>query len=221
MSISVLLADDQELVRAGFRALIDSQADMTVVGDAADGRQAVSEARRLNPHVVLMDIRMPDMGGIEATLLLRAPEADRPKVIMLTTFDADEYVYQALGAGASGFLLKDGPAEDLFRAIRVVASGQSLLAPAVTTKVIRQFATQRRSTPNPKLKDLTPRELEVLRLVAAGLSNSEIAQALFIGEGTAKTHVARILMKLGLRDRVQAVIAAYESGLVHGSGASC
>ncbi len=214
MTISVLIVDDQELVRTGFRLIIDRQTDMTVVGEAADGRQAVEQARALDPDVILMDVRMPGMDGIAATRSLLEPGTAQPKIVILTTFDADEYVYDALAAGASGFLLKDGPADELYRAIRAAAAGHGLLAPAVTTKVIRELATRRPATPHPRLGDLTARETEVLRLIARGLTNAEIAAELFIGEGTAKTHVARILMKLGLRDRVQAVIVAYESGLV-------
>jgi len=214
VTISVLIVDDQELVRTGFRLIIDRQTDMTVVGEAADGRQAVEQARALDPDVILMDVRMPGMDGIAATRSLLEPGTAQPKIVILTTFDADEYVYDALAAGASGFLLKDGPADELYRAIRAAAAGHGLLAPAVTTKVIRELATRRPATPHPRLGDLTARETEVLRLIARGLTNAEIAAELFIGEGTAKTHVARILMKLGLRDRVQAVIVAYESGLV-------
>jgi DNA-binding NarL/FixJ family response regulator len=189
---------------------------MEVVGEAADGREAVAEARRLRPDVVLMDVRMPDVDGIEATRRLLGDGADA-KVVMLTTFDMDEYVYDALRAGASGFLLKDVPPEQLIAGIRAVASGDALLAPSVTRRVIEEFVRRPpdsvREAP-PKLAELTPRELEVLKLIARGLSNAEIATALFVSETTVKTHVAHVLMKLELRDRVQAVVLAYESGLV-------
>jgi DNA-binding NarL/FixJ family response regulator len=219
MSPSVLIADDQALVRAGFRMILEAEADMEVVGEAADGRDAVAETQRLRPDVVLMDVRMPDVDGIEATrrLVGEAAPPSATKVVMLTTFDMDEYVYDALKAGASGFLLKDVPPEQLVAGIRAVANGDALLAPAVTRRVIEEFVRRPpasvRVTP-PKLAELTPRELDVLRRIARGFSNAEIAADLVVSETTVKTHVAHVLMKLGLRDRVQAVVLAYESGLV-------
>ena len=216
MSLGVLIADDQALVRAGFRMILEAEADIEVVGEAVDGRKAVEEARRLRPDVVLMDVRMPEMDGIEATRRLLADGADT-KVVMLTTFDMDEYVYDALRAGASGFLLKDVPPEQLVDGIRAVASGDALLAPSVTRRVIEEFVRRPPSsvrTLPPKLGDLTARELEVLKLIARGLSNAEIATELFVSETTVKTHVAHVLMKLDLRDRVQGVVLAYESGLI-------
>jgi DNA-binding NarL/FixJ family response regulator len=216
MSLGVLIVDDQALVRAGFRMILEAEEDMEVVGEAADGREAVAEARRLRPDVVLMDVRMPDVDGIEATRRLLGDGADA-KVVMLTTFDMDEYVYDALRAGASGFLLKDVPPEQLVAGIRAVASGDALLAPAVTRRVIEEFVRRPpasvRTLP-PKLGDLTARELEVLKLIARGRSNAEIATELFVSETTVKTHVAHVLMKLRLRDRVQGVVLAYECGLV-------
>jgi DNA-binding NarL/FixJ family response regulator len=211
MTVRVLVVDDQEVVRAGFAALLGTQPDLTVVGTAADGAAAVDLCRELRPDVVLMDVRMPVLDGIEATTRI-AP--DGPRVLMLTTFDLDEHVYDALRAGASGFLLKDVTAERLFDAVRVVAAGEALLAPTVTRRLIGEFARLRpRATPA-ALDALTPRETEVLRLIAEGLSNPEIADRLTVGEETVKTHVSRLLAKLGLRDRTQAVVAAYESGLV-------
>jgi DNA-binding NarL/FixJ family response regulator len=212
--IRVVVVDDQEMVCAGFAALLATQPDFSVVGTAPDGAEAVRICRTRRPDVVLMDVRMPAMDGIEATGRILA-DADPPRVIMLTTFDLDEHVYDALGAGASGFLLKEVTAERLFDAVRVVAAGEALLAPAVTRRLITEFARMRpgRSHRVP-LGRLTPRETQVLRLVAEGLSNSEIAARLSLGEETVKTHVSRILGKLGLRDRTQAVVAAYESGLV-------
>jgi DNA-binding NarL/FixJ family response regulator len=217
MSIGVLIADDQALVRSGFRMVLEAEDDIEVVGEAANGRQAIDSTRRLRPDVVLMDIRMPELDGIAATRQIVADEAElSARVLILTTFDLDEYVYDALGAGASGFLLKDVPAEQLTEGIRVVASGDALLAPAVTRRLIEDFSRARPAgkEPPPGLDELTPRELEVLGLMARGLSNAEIAESLVVGETTVKTHVARVLMKLGLRDRVQAVVLAYESGLV-------
>jgi DNA-binding NarL/FixJ family response regulator len=217
MSLSVLIVDDQALVRAGFRMILDAEDDIEVAGEAADGADAVAEALRLKPDVVLMDVRMPQVDGIEATRRLLAAEGVDTKVVMLTTFDMDEYVYDALRAGASGFLLKDVPPEQLIAGIRAVASGEALLAPSVTRRVIEEFVRRPPDsvrTPPPKLAELTPRELEVLTLIARGLSNAEIATALFVSETTVKTHVAHVLMKLELRDRVQAVVLAYESGLV-------
>jgi DNA-binding NarL/FixJ family response regulator len=217
MSLGVLIVDDQALVRAGFRMILEAEEDMEVVGEAADGREAVAEARRLRPDVVLMDVRMPDVDGIEATRRLLSDDETDAKVVMLTTFDMDEYVYEALRAGASGFLLKDVPPEQLIAGIRAVASGDALLAPSVTRRVIEEFVRRPPDsvrTPPPKLAELTARELEVLQLIARGLSNGEIAKELFVSETTVKTHVAHVLMKLQLRDRVQAVVLAYESGLV-------
>ncbi len=217
MSIGVLIADDQALVRAGFTMILDAEPDIEVVGEAADGREAVREVRRLRPEVVLMDIRMPEQDGIEATRQLAgAANGDGPRILILTTFDLDEYVYEALRAGASGFLLKDTPPEQLVAAIRVVAGGDALLSPSVTRRVIEEFVARGRSAqPKPRgLDELTAREHEVLMLVARGLSNAEIARELFVSETTVKTHVARVLMKLAIRDRVQAVVLAYEHGVV-------
>jgi DNA-binding NarL/FixJ family response regulator len=212
--ISVVVVDDQEVVRAGFSALLATQPDFSVVGTASNGAEAVELAGRRQPDVVLMDVRMPVMDGIEATRRITAAGAAR--ILVLTTFDLDEYVYDALAAGASGFLLKDVTAEGLFEAVRVVAAGDALLAPAVTRRLIAEFARLRpRPASTPAALDiLTPRETDVLRLVAAGLSNAEIATRLVVGEETVKTHVSRILSKLNLRDRTQAVVLAYESGLV-------
>jgi DNA-binding NarL/FixJ family response regulator len=217
MSIRLLLVDDQALIRAGFRMILDAEEDIEVVGESADGTQAVDSARRLEPDVILMDIRMPEMDGIEATRRIVAAAGDQPRrVLMLTTFDLDEYVYDALRAGASGFLLKDVPAEQLVDGIRVVAQGDALLAPSVTKRLIHEFARSAPSTREapPTVEELTPRELEVFRLIARGMSNAEIAEELIVSETTVKTHVARVLMKLSVRDRVQAVVLAYESGLV-------
>ncbi|MEG3633938.1 response regulator transcription factor [Micromonospora palythoicola] len=215
--IRVLIADDQAMVRQGFGALLAAQPDLLVVGDAADGAQAVAQARRLDPDVVLMDVRMPVLDGLAATRkLLGDRPADRPRVLILTTFDLDDYVYEALRAGASGFLLKDAPAADLIHAVRVVAGGDALLAPTVTRRLIAEFAARpHRQRPRPTaLAALTPRETEVLRLIAQGRSNGEIAAELVVAEQTVKTHVGRILAKLQLRDRAQAVVLAYETGLV-------
>jgi DNA-binding NarL/FixJ family response regulator len=220
--VRIVVADDHEVVRAGFAELLDTRPDFTVVGTADDGAQAVRLCHELRPDVVLMDVRMPGMDGIEATRRLAESGEYRPRVIILTTFDLDEYVYEALRAGASGFLLKDVTAERLFDAVRVVADGEALLAPGITRRLIGEFAAQRRgSTVDTAgalgaagLGMLTPRETEVLRLVAEGLSNAEIAARLVVNEETVKTHVSRVLRKLGLRDRTQAVVTAYESGLV-------
>ena len=213
---SVLIADDQALVRVGLRKILENEPETTVVGEAVDGEDAVAAAGRLRPDVVLMDIRMPVLDGIEATRrIVRAQPETR--VLILTTFGLDTYVYDALRAGASGFMLKDAPPEEITAAVRIVASGEALLAPTVTRAVIEEFVRQRPVTaiaPPPPVSELTPREREVLDLLARGLSNSEICERLVISEATAKTHVARILQKLDLRDRVQTVIYAYESGLV-------
>jgi DNA-binding NarL/FixJ family response regulator len=217
VSVRVLLVDDQALIRAGFRMILDAEEDMEVVGECADGTQAVDSTRRLKPDVVLMDIRMPEMDGIEATRLIAGADGDAgPRVLMLTTFDLDEYVYDALRAGASGFLLKDVPAEQLVDGIRVVAKGEALLAPSVTRRLIHEFSRSgaARQRAPAELEELTPRELEVFKLIARGMSNAEIAAELVVSETTVKTHVARVLMKLGVRDRVQAVVLAYESGVV-------
>jgi DNA-binding NarL/FixJ family response regulator len=214
--IRILLADDQALVRAGFRVILELEQDMEVVGEAADGHEAVRLARELEPDVVLMDVRMPGVDGIEATRRI-AGAGIGSRVLILTTFDLDEYVYEAMKAGASGFLLKDVPREQLVAGVRVVAGGEALLAPAVTRRMVEQFV--RRPPPGrevpPELEELSARELEVLRLIARGLSNAEIAERLVVSGTTVKSHVARILQKLRLRDRVQAVVLAYESGLVH------
>jgi DNA-binding NarL/FixJ family response regulator len=217
--IRCLIADDQAMVREGFGALLGAQHDMTVVGQAADGAQAVAQALELHPDVVLMDVRMPVMDGLEATRqILQSPASDHdpPRVLMLTTFDLDEYVYEALRAGASGFLLKDAPAHELIHAVHVIAEGDSLVAPSVLRRLIADFATRdQQPRPSPAaLDELTPRELEVLKLIARGLSNTEISETLVVAPQTTKTHVGRILRKLNLRDRAQAVIAAYESGLI-------
>ena len=213
--IRVLIADDHELLRDGLRGMLDAQQDMEVVGEAEDGAQAVNEAIKLHPDVVLMDIRMPGMDGLEATRLITR-DASAPKVVMLTTFDLDDYVYEALRAGASGFLLKDSPRHDLIAAVRAAAAGDALLAPSVTRRLIEAFARRPPETsPSPsRLASLTARERDVLLLLARGRSNSEIALALVVSEATVKTHVGNVLAKLGLRDRVQAVILAYETGLV-------
>jgi DNA-binding NarL/FixJ family response regulator len=215
-SIRVLIVDDQALVRAGFAMILSSEADIEVIGQAEDGDEALQRARELHPDVILMDIRMPRMDGITATRqLCSSADETCPRVIILTTFDLDDYVYDALRAGASGFLLKDTPPDDLAAAIRVVAGGDSLLSPSITRKLLEEF-TKTPATPRPhqRLSDLTEREVEVLHELARGLSNAEIAEELFVSETTVKTHVSHILAKLGLRDRVQAVIVAYESGLI-------
>ena len=216
MSIRVVVVDDQEMVRAGFAALLGAEPDIDVVATAADGADGVTVVQRLRPDVVLMDVRMPVLDGIEATRRLLGPTAPHPpRVVMLTTFDADDYVYESLRAGASGFLLKDASPRELAEAVRLVAAGDALLAPGVTRRVIEQYAaTARRTTDDPRLARLTDREREVLLLVAAGRSNSEIADDLVLAEQTVKTHVSRIFGKLDLRDRAQAVVLAYESGLV-------
>jgi DNA-binding NarL/FixJ family response regulator len=213
--IRILITDDQALVRTGFRVIVDAEPDLEVVGEAADGRAAIDETLRLHPDVVLMDIRMPNLDGIEATRRIAAKGPRGPRVLILTTFDLDEYVYEALRAGASGFLLKDAGAEELLHAIRVVAAGEALLSPSITRRLIADYASRPPTSEHPAaLAELTPRELEVLSFVARGLSNSDIARRLVLGEATIKTHVARIFQKLNLHDRAQAVVLAYESGLV-------
>jgi DNA-binding NarL/FixJ family response regulator len=212
--IRVLIADDQALVRTGFRVILNAEPDLEVVGEAADGRETIEAVRTQRPDVVLMDIRMPNLDGIEATRRLAAA-AHAPRVLILTTFDLDQYVYEALRAGASGFLLKDATAEELLQAVRVVAAGEALLSPSITRRLIADYA--RRPPPNERpaaLDELTPRELEVLRLIARGLSNRDIARKLVLGDATIKTHVTRIFAKLDLHDRTQAVVLAYETGLV-------
>ncbi len=210
----VLIADDQALVRAGFRVMLEAQPDLEVVGEAGDGREAFEAARVLQPHVVLMDIRMPAVDGIEATRRI-VRERLSPRVLILTTFDLDEYVYEALRAGAGGFLLKDAGREELIHAVRVVAAGEALLSPSITRRLIADYAGRPPARDHPvALSDLTPRELEVLRLIARGLSNADIARMLVVGDATVKTHITRIFAKLGLHDRAQAVVVAYESGLV-------
>ncbi|MEU9316856.1 response regulator transcription factor [Streptomyces sp. NPDC048295] len=222
MTIRVIIVDDQAMVRAGFAALLSAQSDIDVVGEAPDGRRGIDVSRSVHPDVVLMDVRMPEMDGLAAAReLLNPPRGvvHRPKVLMLTTFDVDDYVYEALRAGASGFLLKDAPPADLISAVRVVAAGEALLAPSVTRRLIADFARQgptgaTRSGQSLRLNGLTPRETEVLELIARGLSNQEIAAKLVLAEQTVKTHIGRVLAKLDLRDRAQAVIFAYEAGVV-------
>jgi DNA-binding NarL/FixJ family response regulator len=218
VTIRVLIVDDQALLRAGFRMILGGEPDLEVVGEADDGTRAIEMAGTLAPDVILMDIRMPNLDGLEATRRIVAGRVDdgSPRIVILTTFDLDEYVYEALRAGASGFLLKDTPPDQLIGAIRVVAAGDALIAPSITRRLIAEFAARpsRQPPPPPGLADLTPRELEVLRLVARGRSNAEIADDLVVSGTTVKSHVARILMKLDVRDRVQAVVVAYESGLV-------
>ncbi|HTU74910.1 MAG TPA: response regulator transcription factor [Trebonia sp.] len=215
MTIGVVVADDQAIVRAGFRLLIESEPGLTVLGEAADGAEAIAVSRRTSPDVVLMDIRMPVMDGIAATRVLAA-EGERPRVLILTTFDLDEYVFAALRAGASGFMLKDRPPEELLAAVRVIAEGEALLAPNVTRRLISHFVRQPdpRRPPPGALEQLTSREREVLALIALGLSNAEIASQLVMSVPTAKTHVSRILAKLGAHDRAQLVVMAYQSGLI-------
>jgi DNA-binding NarL/FixJ family response regulator len=217
MTISVVVADDQALVRGGFRVLVDAANDMRVVGEAANGAEAVALVARHHPDVVLMDIRMPVLDGLEATRQITVPANSATKVLILTTFDLDEYVYAALRAGASGFLLKDTRPEDLLAGIRILAAGEALLAPSVTRRLISEFAQRREESPRPppvKLTELTEREIEVLGEVARGLSNAEIGARLHISAATAKTHVSRLLMKLNVHDRAQLVVAAYESRLI-------
>jgi len=217
VTIGVLVADDQSMVRAGFRLLLSREPDIAVVAEASNGLEAVSLAARLRPTVVLMDIRMPELDGLEATRRILAADA-AARVLVLTTFDLDEYVYEALRAGASGFVLKDDPPEQLIAAIRIVARGEALLSPAVTRRVIARFARLPRAARPRELDDLTERELEVFRLIARGLSNAEIARELYIEETTVKTHITHLLQKLGLRDRVQAVVLAHETGLLDDDG---
>ena len=215
MSIGVLLADDQAMVRAGFRMILESDPGIGVVGEAADGEQATASARRLRPDVVLMDIQMPGGDGLEATRRITADPELHSRVVILTTFERDEYVFEALQAGASGFLLTNAPPEELLHAVRVVADGDALLAPSVTRRIIEQFVHPRANPElGARLESLTHRELEVLKRLASGRSNAELAAELFVSEGTIKTHVSSLLSKLGLRDRVQAVVLAYESGLI-------
>ena len=210
----VLIADDQALVRTGFRVMLEAQPDLEVVGEAGDGREAIEAARLLRPHVVLMDIRMPVLDGIDATRRI-VREGSSRRVLILTTFDLDEYVYEALRAGASGFLLKDAGREELIHAVRVVAAGEALLSPSITRRLIEDFAGRPRPGNNPEtLAALTPRELEVLRLIARGLTNADIARTLVVSDATVKTHITRLFAKLSLHDRAQAVVLAYESGLV-------
>ena len=214
--IRIALVDDQAMVRVGFRMILEAEADFTVVGEAGDGYDAAQMVVSSRPDVVLMDVRMPRVDGIEATRRIMSV-ADAPRVLMLTTFDLDDYVYAALQAGASGFLLKDAPAEQLVDAVRVIAAGEAMLAPSVTRRLIEEVARRPvvdRQVSAPGLDELTERELEVFRLIARGLSNGEIAESLYLGEATVKTHVGRVLSKLGLRDRVQAVVVAYESGVI-------
>ncbi|MEY9993077.1 DNA-binding NarL/FixJ family response regulator [Streptomyces sp. V4I8] len=218
--IRVLIADDQQMVRQGFSVLLNTKPDIDVIGQAVDGLDAIAKVAELSPDVVLMDIRMPELGGIEATRRITA-ETPQIKVLVLTTFDLDEYVYEALHAGASGFLLKDASADQLAEAVRVVAAGDALLAPGITRRLIAEFSRlvkRPRAPLKQRVRDLTERETEVLALIAQGLSNAEIAERLVVAEQTVKTHVGRILVKLGLRDRTQAAVFAYESGLVRPSG---
>jgi DNA-binding NarL/FixJ family response regulator len=212
MTIRVLVADDQSMVRAGFRMLLGGEDDIEVVAEASNGLEAVEKAARFDPTVVLMDIRMPELDGLEATRRILAADKSA-RILVLTTFDLDEYVYEALRAGASGFVLKDDPPEQLLAAIRTVAAGEALLSPSVTRRVIARFTRMPRQDAPPELGELTERELDVFRLLARGLSNAEIGRELFISETTVKTHVTHILQKLGLRDRVQAVVLAYQAGL--------
>ncbi|MET9854804.1 response regulator transcription factor [Streptomyces sp. NPDC006450] len=218
--IKVMIADDQMMVRQGFTVLLDAQPDIEVVGQAVDGAEAVAKVAELTPDVVLMDIRMPGMGGIEATSLITAAPGSAVKVLVLTTFDLDEYVYEALRAGASGFLLKDASADQLAEAVRVIAAGEALLAPNITKRLITEFSRlgAPRAPSRARIDELTERETEVLSLVAQGMSNAEIAGHLILAEQTVKTHVGRILVKLGLRDRTQAAVFAYETGLIRPTG---
>jgi len=217
MTLRVVVVDDQALVRAGFTMILNAKPDFEVIGEADNGREAVELCRQARPDLVMMDIRMPEMDGIEATRLITDDDSYDTKVLVLTTFDLDEYVFAAVRAGASGYLLKDTPPQELLAALRVIADGNALLSPSVTKRLIEEFARQPETAPvdDSRLADLTERELEVLRLLASGLSNREIADSLYIGETTAKTHVSHVLTKLAVRDRVQAVVLAYEAGVVH------
>jgi DNA-binding NarL/FixJ family response regulator len=212
MSVRVLVADDQSMVRAGFRMLLAGEEDIEVVAEASNGLEAVAKAARFHPTVVLMDIRMPELDGLEATRRILAAD-NGARILVLTTFDLDEYVYEALRAGASGFVLKDDPPEQLLAAIRIVADGDALLSPSITKRVIKQFTRVPRAAPPKELDDLTDRELDVFRLIARGFSNAEIGRELYISDTTVKTHITHILQKLDLRDRVQAVVLAYQTGL--------
>jgi DNA-binding NarL/FixJ family response regulator len=212
MTIRVLVADDQSMVRAGFRMLLSDEEGIEVVAEASNGLEAVDKAARFHPTVVLMDIRMPELDGLQATRRILAAD-NSARILILTTFDLDEYVYEALSAGASGFVLKDDPPEQLIAAVRTVAAGDALLSPTITKRVIKQFTRVPRPAPPKELDELTPREQEVFRLIASGLSNTEIAQALFISDTTVKTHITHILQKLNLRDRVQAVVLAHQTGI--------
>ena len=214
MTTRILIADDQALVRAGFRLVLESQADFQVVGEASDGEEAVAVARRLRPDVVLMDVRMPGLDGIEATRRILESRPTECRVVMLTTFDLDEYVYTALRAGACGFLLKDVRPDQLIAAVRLVGTGDALLAPSITRRLVERYAARRTTSSSADIASLTEREADVLRLIARGMANQEIADKLFVGEATVKTHVAHILDKLHVENRVQAVVVAYESGLV-------
>ena len=215
MTIRVLVADDQSMVRAGFRMLLAGEQDIEVVAEASNGLEAVDKAARFHPTVVLMDIRMPELDGLQATRRILAAD-DTARILILTTFDLDEYVYEALRAGASGFVLKDDPPEQLLAAIRIVAAGEALLSPSITRRVIKQFTRVPQHAPPSQVEDLTERELEVFRLIARGLSNAEIGRELYISDTTVKTHITHILQKLDLRDRVQAVVLAYQTGLFEG-----
>jgi DNA-binding NarL/FixJ family response regulator len=219
MSIRVLVADDQSMIRAGFRLLLAREPDIDVIAEARTGLEAVQQAARFNPTVVLMDIRMPELDGLEATRRILAADP-AARILILTTFDLDEYVYEALQAGASGFVLKDDPPEQLIAALRTVAAGDALLSPAVTKRVIRRFARMPRPAPPPAIDELTARELDIFRLIAEGLSNAEISERLYIGDTTVKTHVTHILQKLDLRDRVQAVVLAHRTGIFEADGHS-
>ena len=212
MSIRVLVADDQSMVRAGFHLLLADETDIDVVAEASNGREAIAQAARFHPDVILMDIRMPELDGLEATRRILATETDA-KILILTTFDLDDYVFEALRAGASGFVLKDEPPEQLIAAVRTIAAGEALLSPAVTRRVIQRFSNVHRQAPPAAVSTLTPRELEVFALITRGLSNAEIGEQLFISDTTVKTHVTRLLQKLDLRDRAQAIVLAYQTGL--------
>jgi DNA-binding NarL/FixJ family response regulator len=218
MSIRVLVADDQSMVRAGFRMLLGGEPDIEVVAEASTGHEAIAKAARFNPTLVLMDIRMPELDGLEATRRILATD-NAPRVLILTTFALDEYIYEALNAGASGFVLKDDPPEQLLAAVRTVAAGEALLSPEITKRVIKQFTRLPRPTPPAGFDELTAREQEIFRLLADGLSNAEIAERLVITDSTVKSHISHILQKLGLRDRVQLIVLAYQAGLVDAAGA--